>query len=332
MPIDTAKFSTHLRTRMLDRENHQILMTRLDGSDQEKDLSVPANCGGLGRIRHFRRATAPGWPENSLPIDPAAQALGLGMRLEQIEAVVFQNSGCNWRCWYCYVPFDRLSANQENSAWITMSELVRQYAALPNRPRVVDLSGGQPELTPEMTLWTMRALQEQGLDEDCFLWSDDNLSEDYFWTELSNSERTEISEYKNYARVGCFKGFDAASFAFNTLAAEDWFDRQFDVMGRYIASGLTMYGYATFTTPDRSALRQKMSRFVDRLQQIHNNLPLRIVPLEVQVFTPTSSRIKSEHLVALTVQREAIEEWTRELSMRFTEAERAQSIDQVALQ
>jgi uncharacterized Fe-S cluster-containing radical SAM superfamily protein len=332
MPIDTAKFSAHLRTRMLDRENHQILMTRLNGSDQEKDLSVPANCGGLGRIRHFRRATSPGWPENSLPIDPAAQALGLDRRLEVIEAIVFQNSGCNWRCWYCYVPFDRLSASEQNSAWISMNDLIRLYAALPDRPKVVDLSGGQPELTPEMTLWTMRALREQGLDKDCFLWSDDNLSEDYFWTKLSDSDREEISEYKNYGRVGCFKGFDAASFSFNTLAAEEWFDRQFDVMRRSIASGLKMYGYATFTAPDRSAIRHKMGRFVDRLQQIHNNLPLRIVPLEVQVFTPTSGRIRSEHLFALNVQREAIEEWNHELSIRFTNAERAQFIDQVVLQ
>lgn len=317
---------------MLDRENHQILMTRLNGSDQEKDLSEPANCGGLGRIRHFRRGTSPSWPENSLPIDPAAQALGLGRRLEGIEAIVFQNSGCNWRCWYCYVPFDRLSASEQNSAWVSMDALIRQYAALPNRPKVVDLSGGQPELTPEMTLWTMRALREQGLAEDCFLWSDDNLSEDYFWTKLSDSNREEISEYKNYGRVGCFKGFDAASFSFNTLATEEWFDRQFDVMRRSIASSLNMYGYATFTTPDRSAIRHKMCRFVDRLQQIHNNLPLRIVPLEVQVFTPTSGRIKSEHLVALNVQQEAIQEWNRELSMRFTGAERAQFIDQVVLQ
>jgi uncharacterized Fe-S cluster-containing radical SAM superfamily protein len=330
MPIDTTKFSEHLRSRMLDRENHQILMTRLDGSDQEKDLSVPANCGGLGRIRHFRRSTSPGWPENSLPIDPAAHALGLGARLDQIEAIVFQNSGCNWRCWYCYVPFDRLSANEEHSAWISMGELIQRYASLCNKPKVVDLSGGQPELTPEMTLWTIRALQDQGLNEDCFLWSDDNLSEDYFWTKLSGAE--EIAEYKNYGRVGCFKGFDAASFSFNTLATEDWFDRQFDVMRRSISSGLKMYGYATFTTPDRADIKHRMACFVDRLQRIHHNLPLRIVPLEVQVFTPTAGRIKAEHLAALQVQHEAVEEWNRHLSSRFSDAERAESIDQVVLE
>lgn len=317
---------------MLDRENHHLLMTSLDGSDQEKDLSLPANCGGLGRIRHFRRTTSPGWPDNSLPIDPAARALGLDMRLDQIDAVVFQNSGCNWRCWYCYVPFDRLSADEKHSAWISMDELIRRYALLSDKPKVVVLSGGQPELTPEMTLWTMRALQEQRLDQDCFLWSDDNLSEDYFWTKLSVADQAEITEYKNYGRVGCFKGFDAHSFAFNTLAAEDWFDRQFDVMRRSISSGLNMYGYATFTAPDRGDMKHRMECFVDRLQLVHHNLPLRIVPLEVQVFTPTAGRIRAEHLSALSIQHEAIEEWKQQLSTRFSDAERAQSIDEVVLQ
>ena len=316
---------------MLDRGSQKILMTRLDGSDQEKDLSAPANCGGLGRIRHFRRETSVGWPENSLPIDPAACALGLGERLDKIEAVVFQNAGCNWRCWYCYVPFNRLSADEKHSEWTSMSDLIGRYASLQDRPPVLDLSGGQPELTPEMTLWAVRALRDHALQDKCFLWSDDNLSEDYFWTKLSVAEREEIVEFTNYARVGCCKGFDAASFAFNTLATEQWFDKQFDLMQRSIASQLQIYGYATFTTPDRTDIKVRMSRFVDRLQRIHHNLPLRIVPLEVQVFTPTAGRIKAEHLLALKIQNEAIDSWNKELTKRFSGEERLQAINRITL-
>ncbi len=331
MPIDTAKMSAHLRSRMLDHESQRILMTRLDGSDQEKDLSVPANCGGLGRVRHFRRETSTAWPENSLPIDPAAHALGLGERLDQIEAVVFQNAGCNWRCWYCYVPFDRLSADEKHSEWVSMTDLIGRYAALDDRPPVLDLSGGQPELTPEMTLWAVRALRDQGLQDHCYLWSDDNLSEDYFWTKLSDGEREEIVDFKNYGRVGCFKGFDATSFSFNTLATEEWFDKQFALMRRSISSRLQIYGYATFTTPDRTDIKKRMARFVDRLKSIHHNLPLRIVPLEVRVFTPTAGRIKPEHLLALNIQKEAIEAWSNELTNRFSDREREQGIDRITL-
>jgi uncharacterized Fe-S cluster-containing radical SAM superfamily protein len=331
MRIDTDRFSASLRSRMVKPALTQILMTQLEGSDQEQDLSAPTNCEGLGRIRHFRRQTSQSWPSNSLPIDPAIAALGMRPGLEEIEALVFQSSGCNWRCWYCYVPFDRLSADERLSRWVTMAELVRRYAALADRPPIIDLSGGQPELTPEMTLWTMRALLDSKLEQSCFLWSDDNLSTDYFWSELTEAEQEEIVTFKNYARVGCFKGFDAASFAFNTLADETMFERQFTLMGRYLASGMDIYGYATFTSPDRSDVKRRMAAFVDRLQNVHPNLPLRVVPLEVQVFSPTEPRVHDEQRVALGVQQDAIAAWNDELMSRFSEAERIRLIQDVPL-
>jgi uncharacterized Fe-S cluster-containing radical SAM superfamily protein len=330
MPIDTIRVSAQYRDRTLDRAEQRILMTRISRSSQELDLSAPVTCGGLGRIRHFRRATSPDWPENPLPIDPASHALGLSS-LDSIEALVFQNAACNWRCWYCYVPFNCLSADERYSEWASMSKLVDLYAELPVRPPVLDLSGGQPELTPEMTLWIMRALRNRGLDSGCFLWSDDNLSEEFFWTALSESERKEITSYKNYARVGCFKGFDAASFSFNTMAEASGFDRQFSIMRRSIESGLTMYAYATFTGKQGFGLRSAMQTFVDKLQDIHPHLPLRTVPLEVQIFTPTSGRIRAEHLQALRVQQEAVAAWNEELETRFSVEERALPICAVTL-
>src|ERR1700722_10560609 len=100
MPIDTRRASAQYRERTLDRGQERILMTKISGSSQEQDISAPVTCAGLGRIRHFHRATSAGWPENSLPIDPAAHALGVGESLDSIEALVFQNAACNWRCWY----------------------------------------------------------------------------------------------------------------------------------------------------------------------------------------------------------------------------------------
>jgi uncharacterized Fe-S cluster-containing radical SAM superfamily protein len=330
MPINTSRVSAQYRDRTLDLAGQRILMTRISGSSQEQDLSTPVNCGGMGRIRHFRRATSPGWPENPLPIDPAANALGLNS-LSEIEALVFQNAACNWRCWYCYVPFNCLSADERYAQWASMSSLVGQYADLVKRPLVLDLSGGQPELTPEMTLWTMRALRERGIDRECFLWSDDNLSGEFFWTALSDAEQEEITRYKNYARVGCFKGFDAGSFSFNTMAETSGFDRQFTIMQRSIECGLTMYAYTTFTAETSLGLRPAMQAFVDRLQGIHPHLPLRTVPLEIQLFTPTSGRIRAEHFQALRVQDEAIATWNEELEKRFTVDERALPIYAVTL-
>ena len=54
-----------------------MLISRLGGSAQEPDLTLPSKCGGYGRVRHFRLDTSPGWPFNPLPILPACKALGL---------------------------------------------------------------------------------------------------------------------------------------------------------------------------------------------------------------------------------------------------------------
>jgi hypothetical protein len=215
--IQTEDMANRMRTRIIRPATREILITRLEGSTQEGDLTSPVNCGGLGRIRHFRRATAPGWPDNFLPIDPAAVALGTS-RADLVEAEVFQNAACAWRCWYCYVPFNLLGGDERRAEWTTPDELVRRYAALDARPRILDLSGGSPDLTPEWIPWTIEALDGAGIADATYLWSDDNLSADLVFTALDDRQRRLMAE-ANYGRVCCFKGFDAESFAFNTGAA-----------------------------------------------------------------------------------------------------------------
>jgi uncharacterized Fe-S cluster-containing radical SAM superfamily protein len=317
MPVDTDKWSERYRSATLDLGNQRVLVTNLAGTGQECDVSEPLVCSGFGRIRHFRRAASKGWPENPLPIDPAARALGLDGCLPEVRAVVFQNAACNWRCWYCFVPFDLLSANPKTSSWLGAKELVDLYLRDQDHAPVLDLSGGQPELTPEWVLWVMTELKGRGLEDSVYLWSDDNLSTDYFWRYLSLAQQEFVAEYQNYGRVGCFKGFDEQSFAYNTATTSDVFERQFDLMRRYLTIGIDMYAYVTFTTPNRDRIREKMSRFVDRLRALNVNLPLRTVPLEVQTFSPVLPRLNAEHVEAIANQRFAVDAWQGELAKRF---------------
>lgn len=319
--IDTDAFSHSMRDRIIDVAARRILITDFRGSAQERDLTVPANCGGVGRIRHFRRSTAPGWPPNPLPIDPACRALGLP-RVDTLEAQVFQNAACNWRCWYCFVPFNRLSGDESRSVWLTADELIERYLAEPSRPRIIDLTGGQPDLVPEWTPWMMDALEARGLADQIYLWSDDNLSNDYFFRYLSDAARARVADYRRYGRVGCFKGFNQTSFAFNTQAEPRLFDRQFEVMGRLIESGLDMYAYVTLTSPEARSIRDDMARFVDRLQGLDERLPLRTVPLRIEQFTPMLDRMGITHRDALNNQEQAIEIWNAEIAARFTPSER----------
>jgi organic radical activating enzyme len=330
MAIDTENFSRTLRKRSIDIANQRLLITNFHGSKQEEDLSQPANCCGYGRIRHFRRTETEGWPENPLPIDPALHSLG-SPREEALNAQVFQNASCNWRCWYCYVPFELLSASLKYSSWMSASDLLDFYQLEPNAPPVIVLSGGQPDLTPEWIPWMIRELKRRRLDTSVYLWSDDNLSNDYFWQYLSRDDVTLIKSYHNYGKVCCFKGFNAESFAFNTMARPHLFEQQFSLFRRYLELEIDLYGYATFTALDDSGMSREMATFVDRLQAISVNLPLRIVPLEVRDFVPVHERMSDQHHRALKVQWNAIECWKAELRKRYSEALRSKAVYEVPL-
>ena len=320
-----------LATRGIDVHAKRILVTNFKGTEQERDFSEPTNCRGLGRIRHFNRVTSQGWPSNPLPIDPACRALGLP-RSDVLRAQVFQNAVCNWRCWYCFVPFSLLSANPQNSQWVTPSELVDLYLDQPARPAVIDLTGGQPDLTPEWVPWMIREIQSRGLQDQVYLWSDDNLSTDYFWRHLAIEDIELLRNAKNYGRVACFKGFDEESFAFNTLADGSLFNRQFHLFRRFLDIGLDLYAYVTLTSSNPVGVAGRVRRFVDRLQMVHEKLPLRTVPLEIQMFTPVHGRVKAEHRRAFRVQRMAVEAWRTEMERRFSLQERGLPITEVAME
>ena len=328
--INTDKWSSRWRRAGIDKDAKRVLVTNFAGTEQESDLAEPPNCRGLGRIRHFKRATSEGWPSNPLPIDPACKALDVPPA-DILRAQVFQNAVCNWRCWYCFVPFNLLSANLEHSEWVTADELVDLYLDQPERPAVIDLTGGQPDLTPEWVPWMIREIQMRDLDKDIYIWSDDNLSTDYFWRYLSDEDIETLRAAKNYGRVACFKGFDEESFSFNTLADGSLFNRQFDLFRRFVDIGLDQYAYVTLTSPTSNQIQTRVRRFVDRLQMVHENLPLRTVPLEIQVFTPMHGRVNHEHRAALRNQQLAVEAWCNEIQARYTVDQRNSPTTEVSL-
>src|SRR5207253_443263 len=146
-----------------------------------------------------------------------------------------------------------------------------------------------------------------------YIWSDDNLSNDYFWRYLSDAQRERITRCPRYGRVACFKGFSPESFAFNTAASAELFDRQFDLFARLLATGMDLYAYATFTTPTTNGIRDQMKCFVDRLQAISEQLPLRTVPLEIDVYRPVDRRLNAVRTASLRNQWDAIAAWQEEI-------------------
>ncbi|MBN8564805.1 MAG: hypothetical protein J0L70_30190 [Leptolyngbya sp. UWPOB_LEPTO1] len=330
MVIDTEALSARYRKASVNLDEKQLLITNFYNTQQENDLTESPNCRGFGRVRHFRRSSSNRWLSNPLPIDPACKALDLP-ETDMIRAQVFQSAACNWRCWYCYVPFELLAANRKYSDWMSPSRLIDLYLDQPDPPPMIDLTGGQPDLVPEWVPWMMTELRERELDLQVYLWSDDNLSNDYLWRFLSDAELELMASYPNYGRVCCFKGFNAQSFAFNTGAEAALFDQQFQLMKRLLDIGLDLYAYATFTSPKKDDISSEMKHFVDRLQAIHENLPLRTIPLEIQAFTPVQDRVDETREIATKNQYFAIEAWQTELEIRFSSTQRAESIADILL-
>ena len=315
---DPARYGTvrALRAKVIDSAQHGIRIAKFSGSAQERDLSSPTNCGGLGRLHHFSETPTEAWVSDPLPILPAAKALRLDADAVRI-AQVFHVAACNLACWYFFVPDDMLRAAPRFSEFTTPRHVLEQFAQLPDRPKVLDLSGGNPGLTPEWVLWTVRELRALGLEQEVYLWSDDNLTVNLYPSVLAPAEIEEIRTYSNYGSVGCFKGFDGASFAFNTGAAPELFDVQFAVFESLMAYGWDLYGYVTLTSPPSDQVGASVERFFERLRAIDENLPLRVVPLEIKSFSPTQRRMNPLRESALAVQYQALSVWLRKLDEQY---------------
>lgn len=139
--LNTAELASRYREQGIDHEERRVLVTNFRGTDQERDLSEAPNCEGFGRLRHFVRKRSNNWGNNPLPLDPVAKALGLGFG-EELRAQAFQNAVCNWRCWYCFVPFTLLDANKAHSRMMTADELIGLWLREPGRAPMIDLTGG----------------------------------------------------------------------------------------------------------------------------------------------------------------------------------------------
>lgn len=322
------ELSEMLRKKIINIEEKKILISRISSSKQEQDLTLPPNCEGYGRIRHFKMARK-NWIPDPLPNVPYATKMNIAIE-ETLQTQLFQLSACDFRCWFCFVDQNLLAANTKNSKFFSVDELFELYLKEQIQPKIIDLSGGQPNLTPEWLYWAIEKIQKIGRN-DLYIWSDDNLSNYHYWKYLSNNQREVISNFKNQGRVGCFKGFDSNSFAFNTNINPRYYDNQFDIFNKLLNEKIDLYAYVIFTSNPTDKIKESMRIFVDKLQKIHYNLPLRTVPLEIVSYESMKTRIKQKHLDAINFQYKVLDSWLEELDKRFSFEERQQLISQIEM-
>lgn len=315
--IDVDSFGLRLRSTLLNKDEKSILLSNLLNSEQAADIHN-INCNGYGRVWHKTTRPEENWGEIVLPYYPASWKLGIS--LEEASIIqVFQSAGCNYRCWFCFVDYRLLAADIKRAKYFTCESLVELLKKETFIPKVIRLSGGQPDLTPEWTPWMMKALIEADLDKKTYLWLDDNLSNDYAWRFLQDEDWELMKNYKNFGRVGCLKGYDPKSFHFNTKAPDEHFYRQLEILRRLVRSGLDVYVYLVLTSDDLSQVDEKMERLLDSLQDIHPNLPLRVSPLKIKPYSPTVSRMKNtEETAMIQNQYYTLNVWKETLVKRFS--------------
>lgn len=309
---------SHLRERVLDLGTRAVLISNLAGTSQATDPVGELLAGGFVRrrvFRNYRLHASRARSRDGRPVPLLRGASGPG----PVESLVFQLSACNFRCWYCYVDFHLLRGSAATGSFMTPDELLRTYLAEARGREALDLSGGEPEMVPEWAYSVLQAVEAHGLRDKIPVWMDTNLSTELMWEVLADGEIEYMARFELHSRAGCLKGVDPESFAFNTRSGPNGFERQFEVVSRLIRDGFDIYLYATLTSPPGHNASAAIPRFMDRLQRIHEDLPLRTIPLSIKTFPAVAKRApRFDRQAVLREQSATIEAWDRELIRRFS--------------
>jgi uncharacterized Fe-S cluster-containing radical SAM superfamily protein len=209
-----------------------------------------------------------------------------------------------------------LSGNDAVSEWLSPGEMIQRYLSEADRPQIIDLSGGSPDLVPEWIGWTMDALESMPLAGSVYLWSDDNLSSDLLMSAELRPLLERMERYAGYGRVCCLKGFDASSFTFSTGVPGDEFGSQLRRLRSYLTTSIDLYGYITLVCPPGRDHRGKIRRLMDELQTMQEQFIGRVVPLRIEKFSTMTTRLDHTRSDALRHQDEVVESWLEELSSR----------------
>ena len=317
--VCSDKLSMMMRKRAIILEQKRVLIANFLGSDQERDIAGGINCKGFGRKRTISVTPPPRWTGVPERIAPAAIRLGISPEEASI-CQVFQVPVCNFRCWFCYVP-DDMRQGECQAGYFRADELLGKLLMDSSPPRLLVLSGGEPNLIPEWLPWMLDNLIKRGLEKYFYVWWDTNLSTYFPWKYLSSGQWELVRYSPNLGVQATIKGITSIGFSENSRVQSKYFDRQFDVLAKLVNSKLDVYINLTLTLSSLDNIQEDMGRFVDRLQRIHPNLPLRTNPVEIKVYTPTRSRLSPERRQMLNNQYIALQVWLTELRNRFSNKE-----------
>ena len=246
-------------------------------------------------------------------------------RMDKLDVQMIEVAKCNLHCWWCYLPDEIRHINEKYMQWFTASELLDMILEQNKDCKCIDISGGNPELTPELVYDFMMELEKRELSDKILIFSDDVLSTDY----LLNFDQDKLKymiNYKNYAKVCCFKGFDPDSYSFNTLTDKAGFKNQLSRLKKYIELGFDTYCYVTFTCKDLDNVDEKIENFIESLQAISYYLPLRVVPIKIEKFSAVIPRLNDTRELSIENQYEVLDTWNTKVKKLYKTSDRSKNI------
>mgnify|MGYP000890515109 CR=1 FL=1 len=319
----------NIRNLLVDHRTRSVRLAILEGSDESLDPNTTINCDGLGRIRRYAgQSMILNSGRGIVPRRRLFRTLPPG---SGYTTQCFQLAGCNWRCWYCFVDDALLTANPMRSRFVPVADMVSAFLAMPDGGSVLDLSGGQPELVPEWTLWTMQDLEATGLRGQVHVWVDDNLSGRFLERYCTSEEIEYMASFPKHTRAGCFKGMDDISIKAATGSRGASVTQQLRACEALIDWGFDVYFYLTTLGPFRDGPKEAARQFVNRLIGVHPLLPLRVIPLEIRNHRALLTRVGTSREGERLNQIEGLIAWEEQLAESFTPEQLATPYESIHL-
>lgn len=328
--FDSIQLANLYRERIIRPQTREVFLSKIPQADVEGSTHAYINCDGYGMVRRSTTQRSD-WPDIDILPNLVPQKLGI-TREEAETTQIFRLGACNFRCWYCFVDFRYLKANPEHGDLTSVEKMIDLYQTQEHPPKIIYLTGGQPDLAPEWTLWMMEELEKRDLDDKVFLWQDDNLSSTALWDHLTPEQIRKMANYPLYARATCLKGISPETFALNTGANGRFFDLQIETLSRLVREGFDIYTYLTLLSPDFGHAKTTLPLLMDRLrEEVHPLMPLRIFPSKVVEFDQTTKRMDNSNRAMLANQKALLAIWNEELGKRYTQTEIATHPTNIAL-
>lgn len=205
-----------------------------------------------------------------------------------------QVSGCTYSCNFCYVPIEINAANPAFGKFFYSKEILDHFLSAKSKSKepmnVIRITGGETTIIPEIIVDVYNEIEKRDLN--VYLWIDTNLSTTIYLEKIE-SDLKDIVRRRNVGVVGCFKGVSKEDFSTITGAEPKFYEKQFESARLFLDWKTDFYVYLPALIY-KDDVENKAKDFIQRLQELNKNLPLRVEMLIIKDYPGAVINIKEK--------------------------------------